>query len=202
MDVKLHYDLFNTLVRSTTSYAFEVWVHSKKIKAIEVVYRRFLKSLIGAQKTTTTSIVLTKFDKFPFEHFAWGQAMLYYNRVSMVTKKRILGKAWEAQFTMLVMRKKCWARSMEKWLLKNQPQEVVVFLPSVQPSLETSPQLATTHVLRVEEFATAHVLRVEEFATAHVLRVEEFATTHVLRVEEFATAHVLRVEEFATARAL
>jgi hypothetical protein len=38
MDVKLHYDLFNTLVHSTTSYASEVWVDSKKIKAIEVVY--------------------------------------------------------------------------------------------------------------------------------------------------------------------
>jgi hypothetical protein len=32
MDVKLHYDLVNTLVHSTTSYACEVWVDSKKIK--------------------------------------------------------------------------------------------------------------------------------------------------------------------------
>jgi hypothetical protein len=31
MDVKLRYDLFNTLVRSTTSYACEIWVDSKKI---------------------------------------------------------------------------------------------------------------------------------------------------------------------------
>jgi hypothetical protein len=38
MDVKLHCDLFNTLVRFTTSYACEVWVDSKKIEAIEVVY--------------------------------------------------------------------------------------------------------------------------------------------------------------------
>jgi hypothetical protein len=38
MDVKLHYDLFNTLVHSTSSYACEVWVDSKKIEAIEVVY--------------------------------------------------------------------------------------------------------------------------------------------------------------------
>ncbi len=30
MDVKLRYDLFNTLVHSTTSYACEVWVDSKK----------------------------------------------------------------------------------------------------------------------------------------------------------------------------
>ncbi len=39
MDIKLHCDLFNTLVRSTASYAYEVWVDSKKIEAIEVVYR-------------------------------------------------------------------------------------------------------------------------------------------------------------------
>ncbi len=38
MVVKLRCDLFNTLVRSTTSYACEVWVDSKKIKAIEVMY--------------------------------------------------------------------------------------------------------------------------------------------------------------------
>jgi hypothetical protein len=38
MDIKLRCNLFNTLVRSTTSYACEVWVYSKKIEAIEVVY--------------------------------------------------------------------------------------------------------------------------------------------------------------------
>jgi hypothetical protein len=38
MDVKLRCDLFNTLVRFTTSYAREVWVDSKKIKVIEIVY--------------------------------------------------------------------------------------------------------------------------------------------------------------------
>jgi hypothetical protein len=38
MDVKLRCDLFNTLVRSIASYACEVWVDSKKIKVIEVVY--------------------------------------------------------------------------------------------------------------------------------------------------------------------
>jgi hypothetical protein len=75
MDVKLRYDLFNMLVRSTTSYAYEVWVDFKKIEAIEVVYRGFFKSLFGLRKTTRTSIVLAKFGKFPFEHFAWGQAL-------------------------------------------------------------------------------------------------------------------------------
>jgi hypothetical protein len=148
MDVKLRCDLFNTLVRSAASYACEVWVDSKKIEAIEVVYRGFFKSLLRVRKTTSTSIVLTKFSKFPFEHFAWGQALLYYNRVSTVTKDRILGKAWEAQLAMLVAGKKCWAKSVKKWLFKNQPQEVVGSLPLVQLSLEIMPQLTTTHALQ------------------------------------------------------
>jgi len=38
MDVKLRYDFFNMLVRSTSSYTYEVWVDFKKIEAIEVVY--------------------------------------------------------------------------------------------------------------------------------------------------------------------
>jgi hypothetical protein len=38
MDVKLHCDLFNKLVCSIASYACEVWVDSKKIEVIEVVY--------------------------------------------------------------------------------------------------------------------------------------------------------------------
>jgi hypothetical protein len=38
MDVKLCCDLFNTLVCSTASYACEIWVDSKKIEAIEVMY--------------------------------------------------------------------------------------------------------------------------------------------------------------------
>jgi hypothetical protein len=144
MDVELHCDLLNTLVRSTASYAYEVWVNSKKIEAIEVVYRGFLKSLLGVQKTTSMSIMLAKFGKFPFEHFAWGQALLYYNRVSMIIKNRILGKAWEAQLAMLAARKKCWAGFVKKWLLKHQPKEVASFLPPVQPSLETVPELAVT----------------------------------------------------------
>jgi hypothetical protein len=34
----------------------------------------------------------------------------------LVTKDRILGNAWEAQFAMLVAGKKCWAGSVKKWL--------------------------------------------------------------------------------------
>jgi hypothetical protein len=114
MDVKLCCDLFNKLVHSIASYTCEIWVHSKKIEAIEVVYRGFLKSLLEVRKTASTSIVLAEFGKFPFEHFAWGQALLYYNCVSTVTEDRILGKAWEAQLAMLVAGKKCWAGSMKK----------------------------------------------------------------------------------------
>ncbi len=96
MDVKIHCDLFNRLVHSIASYACEVWVDSKKIEAIEVMYRGFLKSLLGAHKTTSMSIVLAEFGKFPFEHFAWGQVLLYYNHVNIVIIDHILGKAWEA----------------------------------------------------------------------------------------------------------
>jgi hypothetical protein len=145
MDVKLRCDLFNTLVHSIASYACEVWVDSKKIKAIKVVYRRFVKSLLGGRKTTSTSIVLAKFGKFPFEHFTWGQALMYYNCVSMIIKDCILGKAWEAQLTMLTARKKCWVGSVKQWLLRNQPQEVAGFLPPVQPSSEMAPQPVATH---------------------------------------------------------
>jgi hypothetical protein len=42
------------------------------------------------------SIVLAELGKFLFEHFAWGQVLLYYHHVSTITKNRILGKAWEA----------------------------------------------------------------------------------------------------------
>jgi hypothetical protein len=70
LDVTLHYDLFNMLVCFIASYACEVWVDSKKIEAIEVVFRGFLKSLFGVRKITSTSIVLAEFGKFPFEHFA------------------------------------------------------------------------------------------------------------------------------------
>jgi hypothetical protein len=72
MDIKLCCDLFNMLVCSTTSYACEVWVDSKKIEAIEVVYRGFFKSLLGVQKTTNTFIMLAEFSKFPFEHTLHG----------------------------------------------------------------------------------------------------------------------------------
>jgi hypothetical protein len=72
MDVKLHCDLFNMLSHSITSYACEVWVDSKKIEAIEVMYQGFLKSSFEVRKITSASIMLAKFGKFPFEHFIWG----------------------------------------------------------------------------------------------------------------------------------
>jgi hypothetical protein len=63
--------------------------------------------------------MLAEFGKFSFEHFAWGQALLYYNRVNTVIKDRILGKAWEAQLVMLVAGKKCWVGSVKKWPFQN-----------------------------------------------------------------------------------
>jgi hypothetical protein len=59
--------------------------------------------------------------------------------VSTITKDRILGKAWEAQLAMFDMGKKCWVGSVKKWLFKNQPQEVVGFMPLVQLLLKTAP---------------------------------------------------------------
>jgi hypothetical protein len=89
-------------------------------------------------KTISTSIVLAEFGKFPFEHFAWGQALLYYNRVNMVIKDCILGKTCEAQLIMLAVGKKCWAISVKKWLFKNQPQEVAPLpsFPNIMLSVE------------------------------------------------------------------
>jgi len=80
--------------------------------------------------------------------------MLYYNHVRTVIKDRILGKAWEAQLVMLVMRKKCWAGFVKKWLFKNQPQEVAILL-SVQLSLEMTPQPTTAHALQVKKHVMA-----------------------------------------------
>jgi hypothetical protein len=74
-NVQLRSDLFNMLVHSTTNYACEVWVDSKKIKAIEIMYWSFFKSLLRVRKTTSTSIVLAKFSKFPFERFAWARSL-------------------------------------------------------------------------------------------------------------------------------
>ncbi len=59
--------------------------------------------------------------------------------MSTITKDRIFDKAWEAQLIMLVARKKCWARSVKQWLLKNQPEEVTGSLLPIQSSLEMAP---------------------------------------------------------------
>ncbi len=66
----------------------------------------------------------------------------------MVTKDHILGKAWEAQLTMLVVGKKCWVGSVKKWLLQNQPQKVAGFLPPAQSPLKTTLQLAMTRAFQ------------------------------------------------------
>jgi hypothetical protein len=155
MDVKLHYDLFTTFVRSTTNYACEVWVDSKKIEAIEVMCQGFFKSLLEVQKLTSTSIVLAEFGKFPFEHFAWGQALLYYNYVSTVAKNRILVKAWEAQLAMLVAGKKCWVGSMKKWLLKNQPQGGGKFFASGSTTVRNGASTCSDPCASSRDYSTA-----------------------------------------------
>ncbi len=58
--------------------------------------------------------------------------------MNTITKDHILSKAWEVQLTMLVAGKKCWAGSVKKWLLKNQPQEVPSFRLPIQALLETT----------------------------------------------------------------
>ncbi len=91
---------------------------SNKIETIEVVYQGFLKSLLEVRKTTNTPIVLAEFGKFPFEHFAWGHALLYYNCVSTVNKDCILGKAWEPQLVMLAAGKKMLGLIFEKMVIQ------------------------------------------------------------------------------------
>jgi hypothetical protein len=51
-----------------------------------------------------------------------------------------------------------WIR--EKRLLKNQPQEVVIFLPLDQPPLEMAPQPVAACALQVEKLAMARALEV------------------------------------------
>jgi hypothetical protein len=75
---------------------------------------------------------------------------------------------WEAQLAMLAAGKKCWARSVKKWLFKIQPHEVAILLP-VQPSLKMAPQPTMVRALQVEEPTVAHVLQVKEPTTARVL---------------------------------
>ncbi len=85
--------------------------------------------------------------------------------MSIVTKDRILGKAWEVQLAMLTTRNKCWAGSVKKWLLQNQPQEVAGFLLLVQPPLETMPQLI---VIRAFQAGTAQSPLGTIFETTHI----------------------------------
>ncbi len=92
---------------------------------------------------------------------------------------------------MLDIGKKCWARSMKKWLLQNQPQEVASFLPPVQPPLETTPQFGVT---RVFQAGTTQPLLGMVFGTTHIhptrlARVRGWAENQVL----WCNAHNVRV---------
>jgi hypothetical protein len=133
------------------------------------------------RKITSTSIVLAEFGKFPFEHFSWGQVLLYYNRVNTITKNRILGKAWEVQLAMLDAGKKCWAGFVKKLLLQNQLHEVVGFLPPVQPPLKTVPQFATTCAFQVgtTQLPLGTVPRTTHIHPTHRARVRGWAENQV-----------------------
>ncbi len=53
MDVKLCCDLFNTLVRSTTSYACEVWVVPRKQRLLKQCTKGFSSPCSGCEKQPT-----------------------------------------------------------------------------------------------------------------------------------------------------
>ncbi len=135
--------------------------------------------------------MLAKFGKFPFEYFAWGQTLLHYNCVNMVTKDHILGKAWEAQLAMFVAKKKCWAGSMKKNLFQNQPEGVAGFMPLVQPPLEMMPQLVTTCVLyvRTVQSSLGMVLETTHIHPTHLAGVKGWVESQI----PWCNAHNIRV---------
>jgi len=111
--------------------------------------------------------------------------------MSTITKDRILGKAWEAQLAMLVGGKKCWAKSVKKWLFKHQPEEVVGSLPPVQLSLKTTLQLAATYALQAPPPGFPHTMlsvkRVKQ------LSLKSFSPTARLRLVCRQDTYVSRV---------
>jgi hypothetical protein len=82
---------------------------------------------------------------------------------------------------------------MKKWLLKNQPQEVAGFLPSVQPLLETTPQLATTRALHVEEpiMACALQARTAQSLFGTTPGIMHIHPTRLAKVRGWAESQVL-----------
>jgi hypothetical protein len=73
---------------------------------------------------------------------------------------------------MLVGGKKCWARSVKKWLLKNQPQEVVGFLLLVQPARALHAEIVQPllgMVIETTHIHLTHLARVRGWAESQVL---------------------------------
>jgi len=68
-DPTLQCQLFDALVKLVLSYGCEVWSDHMAPEQLEVVHWAFLKSSLGVSTTTSSYIVLAKFDKFSLKIF-------------------------------------------------------------------------------------------------------------------------------------
>jgi hypothetical protein len=97
-DPALQCQLFDALVKPVLSYGCEVWSDHMAREQLEVVYRTFLKSLLGVNNTTSSYVVLAEFGRFPLEIFWWQHTMRFFSRVSSeVDSYRMLKLAFDVQ---------------------------------------------------------------------------------------------------------
>jgi len=68
-DPTLQCQLFDALVKLVLSYGCEVWSDHMAPEQLEVVHWAFLKSSLGVSTTTSSYVVLAKFDRFPLKIF-------------------------------------------------------------------------------------------------------------------------------------
>ncbi len=106
----------------------------------------------------------------------------------------------KARVATFAVGKKCWARSMKKWLFKNQPQEVAGFLPLIQPPLETAPQFAMAHALQA---GTIQPLLGTVLGTTHIhltrlVGVKGWVESQVLWCNTHNVRVDVRMDELAT----
>ncbi len=82
--------LFDILVLPISSYSREVWAVNPKVGAkAELVYRQFLKELLGVRKSTTTQIGLAEFGRFPLHIHCWQHILCYHNQVCALSNSRL-----------------------------------------------------------------------------------------------------------------
>ncbi len=82
--------LFDILVLPILSSSCEVWAVNPKVGAkAELVYRQFLKQLLGVRKSTTTQIGLVEFGRFPLQIHFRQQILCYHNRVCALPNSRL-----------------------------------------------------------------------------------------------------------------